>query len=257
METNLNGLGVVVTRPARQGRMLADLIRSAGGQAIEFPTFEITAVPDTLHLQQLVKELGSGDWAIFISANAAEFGSRLIKGANIDIDRVKTISIGAATSAALNRCRIHVDLVCPAPAGSESLLAVPEMHDVENQRIFIFRGVGGRELLGQTLTNRGASVRYIECYERRRPNSDPTALQLAEQEGKLDVVVTTSVDGLTNLIDILVDGGYHHILNAKLVVIGQRQLAEARRLGWQGKVLSAGDASNEAILDKLQDIVKT
>ena len=70
MRTSLNGLGVVVTRPARQGRKLADLIQSAGGQAIEFPTLEIAAVHDPRPAQELVKKLGLGDWAIFISANA-------------------------------------------------------------------------------------------------------------------------------------------------------------------------------------------
>ncbi|MDJ0956395.1 MAG: uroporphyrinogen-III synthase [Arenicellales bacterium] len=257
MQTNLNGLGVVVTRPARQGRKLADLIRSAGGQAIEFPTLKITAVTDTQRLRQLVKELRPGDWAIFISANAAEFGSQSLEGAGVDIDSVKTISIGAATSAALNHYGLHVDLECPAPAGSESLLAMPEMHKVKNQRIFIFRGIGGRELLGQTLGNRGALVRYIECYERRRSDSNPVALQRAEQEENLDVMVTTSVDGLKNLVGILTDGGYDHLLKTSLVVIGQRQHAEAKQLGWRGEVLTACDASNEAILNKLQDLVKT
>ena len=257
MQTNLNGLGVVVTRPARQGQKLADLIRSAGGLVIEFPTLDITAVPDTQLLRRLVKELHSGDWTIFISANAAEFGSRLIERAGIDIDSVKTISIGTATSVALNHYGIDVDLECPTPAGSESLLAMPEMHKVKNQRIFIFRGVGGRELLGQTLSDRGASVCYIECYERRQSDSDLAALRRAEQEGNLDVIVTTSVDGFKNLVKILFDHGYDHLLMKKLVVIGQRQYAEAKRLGWRGEVFTSVDASNEAILSKLQDLVKT
>ena len=257
MQTNLNGLGVVVTRPAHQGGKLADLIRSADGLVIEFPTLDITTVPDTQRLQQLVKELRSGDWAIFVSANAAEFGSKLIEGTDVDIDSVKTISIGAATSAALNDCGIAVDLECPAPAGSESLLAMPELHKVKNQRIFIFRGIGGRELLGQTLSDRGASVCYVECYERRKSDSDPAALRRAEQEGNLDVIVTTSVEGLKNLVRILFDHGYDQFLRTKLVVIGPRQHKEAKRLGWRGEVFTASDASNEAILSKLQDLVKT
>ena len=146
---------------------------------------------------------------------------------------------------------------CPAPAGSESLLAMPEMHKVKNQRIFLFRGIGGRELLAQTLRNRGASVCYIECYERRQSDSDPAALRRAEQKGNLDVIVTTSVDGLKNLFKILFDHGYDHLLRTKLVVIGQRQHTEAKRLGWRGEVFTAVDASNEAILSKLQELVKT
>ena len=257
MQTGLNGLGVVVTRPVHQGKKLAAQIRSAGGLVIEFPTLAITAVPDTQRPRRLVKEIGSGDWVIFISANAAEFGSRLIEETGVDIGSVKTISIGVTTSAALNHHGIAVDLECPAPASSETLLGMPEMHKVKDQRIFIFRGIGGRELLRQTLSDRGASVCYVECYERRQPDSDPAVLRRAELEGNLDVIVTTSVDGLKNLIKILFDHGYDHLLRTKLVVIGQRQHTEASRLGWRGEVFTAVDASNETILRKLQDLVKT
>lgn len=257
MRTALNGLGVVVTRPAQQGRELADLIRSAGGRPIEFPTLEIVAAANATHLQRQLTQLGKNDWAIFISVNAVEYGSHLINEAGIDIDPVKIISIGTATSSALNQRGILVDLECPAPAGSESLLAMPEMHRVKNQRIFIFRGIGGRELLGQTLSDRGAAIQYVECYERRQPDSDPNVLRQAEREESLDVMVTTSVDGLRNLIRIIADQGYDDLLRIKLVVIGQRQLAEAERLGWRGEVVATGDASNIAILGKLQDLAKT
>ena len=233
MRTGLNSLCVVVTRPAGQGRELADLIRSAGGRAIEFPTLKIAAVPTTSDIQRRVKQLSKGDWAIFISANAAKFGSRLINDAKVDIDLIKIISIGGATSTALNQCDIHVDLECPQPTGTESLLAMPDMQKVREQRIFIFRGIGGRGLLGQTLSDRGASIQYIECYERRRPDSDCNLLCQAQREGKLDVMVTTSVDGLQNLIKIIGEQGYDHLLNTRLVVIGERQLVEAKRLGWQ------------------------
>lgn len=49
---------------------------------------------------------------------------------------------------------------------SEGLLALPELQQVENEKILIWRGVGGRETLATTLKDRGAMVCYAELYRR-------------------------------------------------------------------------------------------
>ena len=55
---------------------------------------------------------------------------------------------------------------------SEALLALPELETVAGKRIAIFRGEEGRELLGDTLRARGASVEYVACYRRVQPPAD-------------------------------------------------------------------------------------
>lgn len=252
----LNSLGVVVTRPAPQARRLAGLIESAGGQAIEFPTICIQATASDAGRLGELRRLGDVDWFIFISTNAVEFGVPLINAANIDLTAARVASMGAATSRSLKRHGIGVSLECPPPVGSDSLLGTAPMRQVRGQRVVIVRGVGGRELLRERLTERGASVSYIECYRRSCPQSDPAVLSRARADGRLDIIVTTSVDGLSNLMQLVAESGEDELLNTNLLVAGARQAEEARLKGWKGRIHMAEDASDPAIMKKLQVLAR-
>ena len=76
---------------------------------------------------------------------------------------------GAVGGDALARHGIHDVISPPLRFDSEALLELPQLTDVNGRRVIIFRGDGGRELLGETLAARGASVEYVSCYRRGRP----------------------------------------------------------------------------------------
>lgn len=252
-KADLNNLKVVVTRPLEQARELAELIDRAGGRAACLPTLEIAPLPFSALLSQQLQRLTSAHWVIFISTYAVRYGLQCMRTARVDPGIAKVASIGTATSRSLQSSGLSVDLECPKPVGSESLLTTPEMLKVAGQTIVIFRGTGGRELLGRTLRQRGATVEYIECYERRCPGGNLAGLPEAEDHA---VFVTTSVNGLENLVQMARRGGHDHILDCRLIVIGDRQLAEARAMGWRGQVEGADDASNTAILHRLLEMEK-
>ncbi len=79
------------------------------------------------------------------------------------------------------------------------MLALPELADVRGKRIVIFRGDGGREELGEALRARGASVDFVACYRRARPESGAAGLHEAFRDGRVDAVTITSSEGLDNL----------------------------------------------------------
>ena len=251
----LDGLIAIVTRPVGQADELKRLIQQSGGRVVSFPTLEISAITDATRLQQRVAQLDTEDWAIFISVNAVEAGMDLINQADFSLDQIKIISIGRSTTKALENRGVRVDLSCPPPASSESLLATPEMQAVQGRRIYIFKGTGGRRLLGQTLTERGALVEYIECYHRGLPQMDLSVLEPTTSSGAYNVTITTSVDGLRNLIDAVRASEYDHLLRSDLVVIGERQSRAADSLGWKGKVVAVEDASSDLVLVKLKELV--
>ena len=216
-----------------------------------FPTIEITGRGLDEPTSARLHGLKTAGWVIFISTYAVRYGLECVRLAGVNLDQVRIASIGGATTRALLNESQVVALECPPPAGSESLLSTPEMSDVKGQKIFIIRGTGGRELLGGTLRDRGAEVEYVECYERRRPRApiDAVLKTIARNHGA--VFVTTSVNGLENLLQMIPAEALDRVLTSRLVVAGERQLKAARQLGWKGKVVAARDAGNTSVLKKL------
>ncbi len=172
--------GIVVTRPAHQAAPFAELIRAAGGRAILFPVIEIAAIDDTRALHELIDRLDRFDRAIFVSPNAVYQAMTLIKARRALPAQLTYAAVGRASVRELGKFGV-TGVVAPARFDSEALLALPQFADVAGQRVVIFRGVGGRDLLGEALAARGARVEYAECYRRVRPRADPSPLLEAWQ----------------------------------------------------------------------------
>ena len=171
----LAGKGIVVTRPAHQAEYLADLIRKADGQPMLFPAIAIVDIEDKRPLSALADRLDEFDRAIFVSPNAVYKAMTFIKARRALPPRLTYAAVGRASVRELNKFGV-TDVAAPARFDSEALLALPELANVAGKRVIIFRGAGGRELLGEALAARGARVEYAECYRRERPRADPALL---------------------------------------------------------------------------------
>ena len=106
------------------------------------------------------------------------------------------------------------------------------------KRVIIFRGDGGRELLGDTLRQRGATVEYVTCYRRGRLDLDSAPLLKLWSEGRLDAVTVTSSEGLRNLVDMVGKLGQTWLKKTPLFVPHQRIAALARAIGCRDILLT-------------------
>ena len=86
---------------------------------------------------------------------------------------------------------------------SEGLLELDEFTAPSGKRVVIFRGGTGRDLLADTLTERGAHVTRVDCYRRARPRSGAEGLVAAWRERRVDAITLTSSEGLDNLWEML------------------------------------------------------
>lgn len=242
----LAGRGILVTRPREHAQGLAALIEGAGGTAHVFPAIEIEDLPDLRPILALIDRLEEFDLAVFISPSAVHKALNLVRsrrGARPWPPKLRTAAVGRGSRRELERQGFE-DVVAPrAHADSEALLALPELTDVEGRRIVVFRGDGGRELLGDTLAARGARVEYAECYRRARPRADSGPLLAAWARGGVDAVTVSSSEGLANLFDMLGKLGQQWLRTTPLFVPHPRVAAAAEHLGVaRVRIAGAGDA---------------
>ena len=245
----LAGRGIVITRPAGQAAELAALIRAAGGRPILFPVLEITDVADLKPLNELIDRLDTVDLAIFISPNAVNKAMNLIAARRALPAGLRVAAIGRGSVKVLARFGVANVIAPTGGFDSEALLALPEMKAVAGRRIVIFRGDGGRELLGDTLIARGAAIEYAECYRRSKPDADTGPLLKAWARGELHAVVVTSSEGMRNLFDMVGTLGQSWLQKTPVFVPHPRIAEAARTLGLTQVHLT--DAGDEGVLDGL------
>jgi uroporphyrinogen-III synthase len=234
LESELRGRTVLVTRPGERAGNLARLIEQAGGRAHRLPAIEIEDLP----APPALGELERFDLAVFVSPTAA---SRAMARIPAWPPRLRAAVVGGGTRRELERRGVSGVIAPQTGADSEALLALPEMRSVAGKRIVIFRGEGGRELLGDTLRGRGAEVEYAECYRRSAPKVRP-----ALNDAQVDAVTVSSSQGLANLFELLEPA----LLRAKPMFVSHPRVAERARAHGVREVVVAGP-SDEQMLDRL------
>ncbi len=234
----LAGLKIVVTRPRDQAAQLMERIEQAGGVSLLFPLLDIAAVEDTGALYEQIDRLGQFNLAIFISPNAVSYGVTAIRARGELPPNLKIATVGQGSAKALRALGI-ADVIAPTERfDSEGLLALPELQDIAGWHVMVFRGDGGRELLGNTLKERGAIVEYAACYQRSKPQHDVGAL-LSEHP---NAIIVTSSEALGHLWQMLGEKGQKVFCNTPILVPHERIAGLAKQQGWQQVILTgSGD----------------
>jgi uroporphyrinogen-III synthase len=260
--TPLRGLKIAVTRPRDQAAPLAQRITQAGGIPLLFPLLDIEPVADDAPLHEQLSRLAQFDLAIFISPNAVQHGIAAMRAANISLPAslnpcagrasaqplrqaqgghiglkpdLQIATIGQGSAKALRELGI-ADIIAPTEHfDSEGLLALPELQNVAGWNVLIFRGDGGRELLGDTLKARGAAVEYATCYLRSKPQQDIAELLSAAP----DAITVTSSESLNYLVQMLENCSDETWRNTPLFVPHPRIAGLAGQQGWQRIVVTA------------------
>lgn len=251
MNGALAGLAVVVTRPAAQAEPMARALEADGAEALLLPSLCIEALRlDAAALA--AADPRRYDDLVYTSVNA-------VAAALAQLPRpqgARLFAVGSATRAALEAhglAAIAPD--GPGAASSEGLLALPEFAAPAGRRVLILRGVGGRELLRDTLRARGAEVTCAELYRRAPAPPDLAVLARIEalrRAGRSCVLAVSSVESLDALLAGIGAHWRAELLALPLLVPGSRVAAAAAARGHSGPALLAASAELPAQLERLR-----
>jgi uroporphyrinogen-III synthase len=264
-EAVLNQLRVIITRPQPQAETWAAHLHTLGATTTIVPVLALEAVAEAEEIQAVKNTILDFDHyhkAIFVSLNAVEFGLRWLENYWPQLPQgIEYYAVGETTVRYLQEAGLPVSALTAAmtgPMNSERLLEAPELQQVQDQKIVIFRGCGGRGKMAEVLSARGAQVHYCELYHRRIPPAAAeqlrTLLRGARWPGP-EIIALHSGDSLNHFIQILnaiSDGDIdqQRVLKLPVLVPGER-VAELARLAGFETVIVAENATDAAMTNAL------
>ncbi len=246
----LAGRSIVVTRPAGQADGLCAALAGLGAEALRFPLLTIAPLADPAPLHAAARRLADFSLAFFVSPNAVNFALDAMLAVAPWPSGLRVATVGRGSEAAL-AARGFGDVVAPHSGfDSESVLALPAFQSAEvaGRRVLILRGDGGRDLLGDTLTARGARVEYLTCYHRGGPSGDLAPLVARARAGRLDALTLTSSEGVAHLLALPGAAA----LRAVPVFVPHPRIAAAARAGGFACVIATGPG-DRGLIDGLVD----
>jgi uroporphyrinogen-III synthase len=247
-ELALKGQCVLNTRPAHQQAGLKSLLEAQGAKVIAFPAIEIIDAAITEFHRSLKQNIEHYHIAIFVSRNAVDGAFHYLDAYGLPVD-LQLAVIGDGSYRALSDRIKDVDsrLIRGRPFNSEGLLATRELQQVTGKNILIFRGQQGRNLLGDELRARGATVSYCEVYRRRLPDYDADQFARLTSDRFPTLAVFTSNEGMQNVIALTADPARDQLLEIPWLLISERMRESAVNLGHNAVTIVAANANDEGI----------
>ncbi|KAA0939076.1 uroporphyrinogen-III synthase [Psychrobacter sp. ANT_H59] len=187
---------VINTRPVERAAPLTRHLQAAGMSVVDMPMLTLQPRLTTDNDMMLMRQWLAGEYQalVIVSPTAAASGLAIwqllerehqdngatdkeveaIEGSsNILVAPSHLITVGEATAAVLNEAKLSnasYQVLQPAIANNEGMLAMPEIDSLQaGDKLLVWRGLGGRRLLVDTLQARGVHIDSIAWYERKMP----------------------------------------------------------------------------------------
>lgn len=249
---SLSGKTVIVTRPLAQAQNIFEQLEARQANVVHFPVISIRDADNIETAKQYFKDLANFQLIIFISANAVHYAMKNAQELGINFTSSTIAAVGPATKAALENYDCKVSIVPTQGFNSEALLNDPALQSIEQQKILIVRGEGGREHLRQTLESRKARVHYAEVYQRQLP-SERNSIDLSQLPATSTALLIYSVESVQNLWALCTAAEKQLLTNISVIAGSQRIAAAVSEYGFAKDSIIAENPSDGAMLTALND----
>jgi uroporphyrinogen-III synthase len=251
----LQGRRILICRPEPEASRLAQAFRAAGAEVRQMPLMAREPLPEAPERRSILQELDNFSHIIAVSPYAA---SLLLD----EIDHwwpqvpmgIQWYGVGAGTAAVFAE---HGLLPNKPENGwtSEALLALPGLQDLEHEKVLLARGEDGRELIRQTLEQRGARITVLPLYRRFRPYYAANELQDNFAAFRPEVIIALSGETLNNLIDV--GSAFQQTLHDALLVVPAERVSEhAHKAGFRNILVPDGLADQNLVTSVASRITK-
>ncbi len=224
----LFGKKIVITRDRRQSSLLAEPLEALGAETLFVPVIEIADAAESSSLELAIQNLAAYDWLIFTSVNGVRHFVEALDRSDRDLRdlNAKLCAIGPATRAAVEALHLRVD-VMPEEYVAESLVKALAGENLKGKRVLLPRAAVARDLVPDTLRERGAVVDVVEAYRTVIP-ADAVARAKEALAHKPDWITFTSSSTVKNFLAV---AGREALAGIKVASIGPVTSATARAAG--------------------------
>lgn len=190
--SSLAALPVVInTRPVERAAPLTCHLQAAGFTVVDMPMLALQSRSVTNADIKTMQQWLAGEYQALVIVSPTAAASGLAVWQTLELERYAQdvnnksaigsakppshlIAVGEATAAVLNNVQLPAankyQVLQPAIANNEGMLVMPEIESLQaGDKLLVWRGLGGRRLLVDTLQARGVHIDSIAWYERVMP----------------------------------------------------------------------------------------
>lgn len=196
---------ILVTRAAEQSSKFTALLKQQRAITIEMPALVITPPSSWLDLDNALSEISSFQWLILTSANGVNYFMERLQTLGKDIRilaGVKIAVVGKKTAATLEKYHLKPDFIPPNFVADSLVETFPET--LLGKKILFPRvETGGRAILVQELTAKGANLVEVAAYQSRCPDRIDKNVWQRLQQKQIDVITFASSKTVSNFVELV------------------------------------------------------
>ena len=225
---SLSGLRIINTRPEQRATQLTQALEQQGATVFSLPLLETIALELSAVGKDCLLNLDRYHSVFVVSPTAAELGLNALADYWPQWPvGIEWLAVGQSTAQVLRS--YFIEPTIPEQETSEGLLQLPQLQQLtQGQRLLVLRGEGGRNLVRDSLQNRGVKVDYVDLYRRQLPQHSLQQWPQIQQQ-TIDVVIISSGETLTQWLQL----AGQQAQNIPILVISPRLVELAQQQGFK------------------------
>ena len=253
--TPLTGRTILI-RPGDAKSVTAESLARLGARVVAWPQIEIGDPQSFDALDEALNNLFGYDWIIFRNVHAVEFfAHRLeqLKHQASDLDSLRVLAVGDATSEKLSSLRVHVDIFA-SQSSAKTLVAEIENYlgsrEIIAQMNFLnLRAANSAEILSQSLEELDARVDRVVAYRTVADSSRLVQSSTLLRGGGIDCVALLESGAVEELATMFDGDDLNELFRGITVVAkGQDIAREAAQFGLNPRII-AGTELTQSLTD--------